>query len=128
MPPPLPDHDQRLKVLLKEFFEQFFLCFFPAWAARFDFGELTWLDKEMFLAPPQGEKRQLDLVARLRIRPGAPPPRAGRTDLLALVHVEVESRESVQVFRPRMFEYYVQLRRESRLPVLPIGLFLRVGL
>jgi hypothetical protein len=115
-------------VLLKEFFEQFFLCFFPAWAARFDFGELTWLDKEMFLAPPQGEKRQLDLVARLRIRPGAPPPRAGRTDLLALVHVEVESRESVQVFRPRMFEYYVQLRRETQLPVLPVGLFLRVGL
>ena len=25
-----PDHDQRLKVLLKEFFGQFFLCFFPA--------------------------------------------------------------------------------------------------
>jgi hypothetical protein len=25
-----PDHDQRLKVLLKEFFEAFFLCFFPA--------------------------------------------------------------------------------------------------
>jgi hypothetical protein len=23
------DHDQRLKVLLKEFFEAFFLCFFP---------------------------------------------------------------------------------------------------
>jgi hypothetical protein len=27
-----------------------------------------------------------------------------------------------------MFEYYVQLRRDSGLPVLPIGLFLRVGL
>jgi hypothetical protein len=26
-----PDHDQRLKVLLKEFFEQFLRCFFPAW-------------------------------------------------------------------------------------------------
>jgi hypothetical protein len=25
-----PDHDQRLKVLFKEFFEAFFLCFFPA--------------------------------------------------------------------------------------------------
>ena len=78
-----PDHDQRLKVLLKEFFEQFFLCFFPAWAARFDFGDLTWLDKEVFLAPPQGEKRQLDLVARLRIRswciaaPGWPRRAAG---------------------------------------------------
>jgi hypothetical protein len=120
------DHDQRLKVLLKEFFEQFFHCFFPAWAARFDFGDLTWLDKEVFLAPPQGEKRQLDLVARLRLRPDAPPP--GLTDLVVLVHVEVESRESVQAFRPRMFEYYVQLRRDSQLPVLPIGLFLRVGL
>src|SRR6266446_3166811 len=98
MPPPVtPDHDQRLKVLLKEFFEQFFLCFFPDWAARFDFGELTWLDKEVFLAP-------------LRIRPEAPPPQPGLADLLALVHVEVESRESVQPLRPRMFEYYVQLR------------------
>ena len=89
---------------------------------------MTWLDKEVFLAPPQGEKRQLDLVARLR-RPGVPPP-AGEPQRiwLALVHIEVESRESVQPLRPRMFEYYVQLRRDSQLPVLPIGLFLRVGL
>lgn len=90
--------------------------------------DLTWLDKEVFLSPPQGEKRQLDLVARLRIRPEAPPPQAGLAELLALVHVEVESRESVQPLRPRMFAYYVQLRRDSQLPVLPIGLFLRVGL
>src|SRR5436305_1620196 len=98
-----PDHDQRLKVLLKEFFGQFFLCFFPVWAERFDFTELTWLDKEIFLAPPQGEKRLLDLVVRLRIRPGMPPPRKGSSDLLALVHIEVESRESAQAVRPRMF-------------------------
>ena len=123
-----PDHDQRLKVLLKEFFELFFLCFFPAWAARFEFTGIDWLDKELFLAPPQGEKRQLDLVARLRLRPGAPPPRAGVADLVALIHIEVESRASTLPFRPRMFEYYVQLRRDTDLPVLPIGLFLRVGL
>jgi hypothetical protein len=129
MPQPAgPDHDQRLKVLLKEFFEAFFLCFFPAWAARFEFLEIDWLDKELFLAPPQGEKRQLDLVARLRLRPGAPPPRAGVADLVALVHVELESRASTLVFRPRMFEYYIQLRRDTGLPVLPIALFLRVGL
>ena len=47
------DHDQRLKVLLKGFFEQFFLCFFPVWASRFDFSVVSWLDKEIFLAPPQ---------------------------------------------------------------------------
>jgi hypothetical protein len=126
--PAAPDHDQRLKVLLKEFFEAFFLCFFPAWAARFEFSALDWLDKELFLAPPHGEKRQLDLVARLGLRPGGPPPRAGATDLVALVHVELESRASAIALRPRMFEYYVQLRRDTGLPVLPIGLFLRVGL
>ncbi len=47
-----PDHDQRLKVLLKEFFEAFFLCFFPTWAARFVFTEVDWLDKELFTALP----------------------------------------------------------------------------
>jgi hypothetical protein len=122
------DHDQRLKVLLKEFFEAFVQCFFPDWATRFEFTSIDWLDKELFLAPPQGEKRQLDLVARLRLGPDAPPPRAGASDLVALVHVEVESRASAVAFRPRMFEYYVQLRRDTGLPVLPIGLFLRVGL
>jgi hypothetical protein len=43
--PTTADQDQRLKALLREFFEQFFLCLFPAWAARLDFGDLTWLDK-----------------------------------------------------------------------------------
>jgi hypothetical protein len=126
--PAQPDHDQRLKGLLKQFFEQFFLCFFPLWATRFDFSSLTWVDTEVFLAPPQGEKRRLDLVARLALRPGAPPPYPGASELLALVHVEVESRESAQAVRPRMFEYYVQLCRDHQLPVLPIVLFLRVGL
>jgi len=122
------DHDQRLKVLLKEFFDQFFLCFFPVWAARFDFAVFDWMDKEVFLAPPQGSKRQLDLVAKLRLRPDAPPPYAGADELVALVHIEVEGRASAVAFRPRMFEYYVQLRRDTKLPVLPIGLFLRLGL
>jgi hypothetical protein len=66
-------------------------------------------------------------VAKLRLKPGAPPPRTGVTDLVALVHVEVESRESMVVFRPRMFDYYVQLRRDTGLPVFPIAVFLRVG-
>jgi hypothetical protein len=123
-----PDHDQRLKVLLKEFFRQFFDCFFPTWAQRFDFEQIDWLDKEVFLAPPQGEKRELDLVARLHLLPDAPPVRQGEKDLVALVHLELEARDSSLVLRPRMFDYYVQLRRDLGLPVLPIGVFLRVGL
>ena len=42
------DHDQRLKVLLKEFFEAFFICFFPAWAARFEFLAIDWLERFTF--------------------------------------------------------------------------------
>ncbi|MHB1562136.1 MAG: hypothetical protein ACYC61_32210 [Isosphaeraceae bacterium] len=63
---PDQDHDQRLKVLLKEFFEAFFRCFFADMADWFEFGEVEWLDKEVFTAPPQGERRVLDLIARLR--------------------------------------------------------------
>ena len=44
-----PDHDQRLKVLLKEFFEAFFLCFFPAWAARFEYSGPQKVDHSGYL-------------------------------------------------------------------------------
>ena len=40
----------------------------------------------------------------------------------------IESPDSVGTIRPRMFEAYGQLRRLHKLPVLPIGVFLRVGL
>ena len=55
-------------------------------------------------------------------RPGMPDA------TIALLHVEIESGETVAPFRPRMHGYYEHLRFEYRLPVLPIGLFLRVGL
>ena len=50
------------------------------------------------------------------------------TELVALVHVEIESRDSAAALRPRMFEYFTQLERDTGLPVLPVGLLLRVGL
>ena len=42
------DHDQRFKSLLKAFFAEFFQVFFPAWAERFDFSRLEWLEQEIF--------------------------------------------------------------------------------
>jgi hypothetical protein len=43
MPPTVnPDHDERLEVLLGEFFEAFFRRFFPAWADRFEFADTRW--------------------------------------------------------------------------------------
>jgi hypothetical protein len=118
----MAEHDQRFKVLLKEFFAEFLLLFFPQWAARFDLDHIEWLDKELFTDPPQGESLVVDLVAKLRLRAGE----AG--EVLALIHVEIESRDSVEALRRRMFEYYQPLRKEHNCPVLPIAVYLRVGL
>lgn len=125
----MADHDQRFKVLLREFFAEFFHLFFPDWAARFDFTGLTWLDKEVFTDPPQGERRYVDLLARLPTRQAIPTPRGATAESwIALVHIEIEADDTVAPLRPRMFAYYAQLRRDYNLPVLPIGLYLRVGL
>jgi hypothetical protein len=128
----MADHDQRFKSLLKTFFAEFFQAFFPAWAGRFDFSGVDWLEQEVFTDPPRGERRSLDLVARLPLRPGVPPPAAIPAEpadrCLTLIHVEIESQDTVAPLRPRMFSYYEQLRRRHGLPVLPIALYLRVGL
>jgi Domain of unknown function (DUF4351) len=126
------DHDQRFKVLLKAFFAEFFQTFFPAWADRFDFSRVDWLEQEVFTDPPRGERRSLDLVARVALRPGVPPPAPGLAEpvdcWLTLIHIEIESPDTVAPLRPRMLSFYEYLRRQHGLPVFPIALYLRVGL
>jgi hypothetical protein len=123
------DHDQRFKTLIQVFFQEFLLLFFEAWAARLDAAGVEWLDKEVFPEPPEGPRRVLDLVGKLPTKEPAPGQRPGESDQwLALVHIEIESPDKATPLRPRMFDAYVQLRRDHRLPVLPIGLYLRVGL
>jgi len=53
---------------------------------------------------------------------------AGPEEWLSLIHVEIESSDSVEPLRRRMHRYYTHLRDEHELPVLPIALYLRVGL
>jgi hypothetical protein len=123
------DHDQRFKVLLQEFFADFVSLFFPQFVDRFDFSHVTWLDKEVFADPPSGARGVVDLVAQVATRQPIAPQRLGESEsAIALVHVEVEQADTVEPFRSRMYEYYEQLRRRHRKPVLPIALYLRVGL
>lgn len=122
-------HDQRFKRLLQEFFGEFFSLFFPEWAARFDFAGLEWHDKELISDVHEGESRYVDILAKLPTREPVPAPDGRSTESwLALVHVEVEAADSVAPLRRRMFHYYEPLRHRHDLPVLPIGLYLRVGL
>lgn len=122
-------HDPRFKKLLQEFFAEFFWLFFPTWAARFDFESAEWLDKEILSDSLEGESRYVDVVAKLATLEPVPGP-DGRSaeSWLALVHVEIEAADKVAPLRQRMFRYYEPLRRRHGLPVLPIGLYLRVGL
>jgi hypothetical protein len=77
----------------------------------------------------KGERRYLDLVARLPVRVPLPRPGAISTaSWIALVHVEIEATDTVAPLRRRMFEDYEYLRHQYGLPVLTIGLYLRVGL
>jgi hypothetical protein len=123
------DHDQRFKTLIREFFEDFLLLFFRPWAERLDSTAVEWLDKEVFPDPPEGARHFLDLVAKLPTRQAVPVQRPGEPEQwLALVHIEIESPDKVTPLRPRMFRSYVELRARHGLPVLPIGLYLRVGL
>ena len=125
----MADHDQRFKSLLREFFAEFFVLFFPQWAERLDSATIEWLDKEVFTDPPEGQRRFLDLVLKLKTRQPIPGQRPGEPEgTIALIHVEIEREDSVQPLRARMYEYYEMLRRQYRLPVLPLALYLQVGL
>jgi hypothetical protein len=125
----MTDHDQRFKLLLKEFPAEFFGLFFPEWAERFDFDRIEWLDQEVFPDPPEGRRRSLDLVAKLPTR----EPVGDQTDKppsawISLIHVEVGSADSATAQREYMFRSYTNLRDRHGLPVLPVALYLRVGL
>jgi hypothetical protein len=122
-------HDPRFKKLLQEFFAEFFWLFFPTWAARLDFGRIEWLDKEIVSDALQGESRFVDIVAKVATLAPVPGPDGRSADSwLAMIHVEIEAADTVAPLRRRMFHYYEPLRRRHDLPVLPIGVYLRVGL
>ncbi len=122
-------HDQRFKSLIQEFFADFLQLFFAPWAARFDLTNVEWLDKEVLPDPPEGTRHFLDLVAKIRTRESItsdPPVSSDRW--LALIHIEIESSDRTTSIKTRLPRYYVHLRDRFQLPVLPIVIYLKVGL
>jgi hypothetical protein len=125
----VPDHDQRFKNLLHEFFESFVRLVVPDWADRFDYGSVEWLEQELFTDPPQGKKGEVDLVARVRLRqPATSEQEEEPTPWLCLLHVEIEARDRVQTLRQRVYDYWRTLHMRHGLPVLSLALYLKVGL
>lgn len=86
------NHDQRFKVLIREFFADFMRLFFAAWACRFDFSEIDWLDQELLPTPPDGVRLVADLVARLGVLEPVTMADGRQADAwLAIVHIEIEA-------------------------------------
>ena len=126
---PNSDHDQRLKILLKEFLSDFFHLFFPDWAEVLDFRKVTWLEQEVFPDPPDGRRRAADLVAQVQTKvPFRTSGSAPSRHFVTLIHIELEANKSVVAMRQRMHDYYDGLRKKHRQPVLPIAVFVNVGL
>jgi len=114
------DHDQRFKTLLSEFLGEFFEEFFPQWYPYFDFTAVEFLTTETYIDLIQGEKIIMDLVAKL-------PLLDGSGSEIAIIHIEIESVDTMVPIQSRMPQFYEALRGRYGLPVLPVVLFLQVG-
>jgi hypothetical protein len=68
-------------------------------------------------------------VARLRAKePVAGPHSEDSKIWLTLIHIEIESPDRTVQLKPRLPRYYIHLREQYGLPVLPIVIYLKVGL
>jgi hypothetical protein len=113
----LTSHDQLSKSLIQIFFPDFLRLLAPELASRLDPGEATFLDKEVFTDWPASGRREMDLLAKVRM---------DREELPLLIHVEIET-EFRSGMDHRLWQYYMQLRLRHGLLVLPILVNLRGG-
>jgi len=124
----MAEHDQRFKVLLQEFLREFLLLFFPDLPEQLDLDKVEWLQQELYPDPPHGSLLTIDLIARLPFRPGAPDAPAANAVQTLLLHLEIESDDTVGRFRERFYGYFHFLTQKYGPMVLPIAVYLRVGL
>ncbi len=123
------EHDQRFKVLLREFLAEFLALFFPELFPHLDLSRVEWLHQEIYPWVREGETMTIDLLVRVPLLASAVSlgPDCPALDAI-LFHVEIESADTVVPFRKRMYRYFNFLTEEHGLNVLPIGVYLRVGL
>ena len=110
-------HDRLFKNLFRTFFRDLLALADGELAAGLPSGEIAFLEKELSLDLPAGERREVDLLAAI---PGA----AGITQLL--VHLEIERRFRSRIGR-RLWRYWLLLHLRHPEPLVSCVIFLRGG-
>jgi Domain of unknown function (DUF4351)/Putative transposase, YhgA-like len=110
-------HDKIFKQLLRTFFADFLRLVVPQALERLDLSSPELLDKELFAGGPQGRRRELDLLVRVRNPEGRP----------LLIHVEIEARAS-RGMKERLWSYCNQIQARYDTPALTIEVCLKRGL
>ena len=115
--PTITDHDQLIKTLLKTFFREYLELFLPDLAAQLLLDDpdhpVMFLDKELFTDFPTGDRRHLDVFARVWTRQG--------TAEHILIHNETQETndalQDVSPYDPRALQWLLDDKKP-----LPLGL------
>jgi hypothetical protein len=114
----LTSHDQLAKDLFQTFFTGFLRLAAPEAAARLRLDETVFLDKQAFTDWPQGDRREMDLLAEV--------PTNEEPSSRVLIHVEIEAQARADM-AARFWRYHMQIRLRHGLQVVPILVNLKGG-
>jgi hypothetical protein len=117
------DHDQRGKNLIKEMPSECVELLANDWHKLFNFDSIDWKQQEIFVDPPTGERKSVDLIAAIQ--------RVGEEQSIreVMLHFELESGDSLTSLRARMPGYRFLLKRtHGSKPLLSFAIYLGVGL
>lgn len=114
----MTSHDQLFKDLFRCFWADLWRLCDPAAASRLDLAKIRFLDKETFTDWPEGERREMDLLAE------APGLEEGEDAVLLHVEIEAVARHSMG---RRVWRYFHLLQARDDRPVLSIVTFLKGG-
>jgi hypothetical protein len=113
----LTSHDQLAKELFQTFFTDLIRLAAPEAAEKLRLAEASFRDKQAFTDWPEGDRREMDLLAEVPAVEAGPP---------ALIHIEIEAVARAGMGE-RFWLYYMQLRLRYGLLVIPVLINLKGG-
>lgn len=123
-------HDQLFKQLFEVFFGDLMQLLLPQICDRLDVEGAEFLRGEHFTDVPDGDRREVDLLAKVPARSdpehGSSKPNSEASPELILVHLEVEAQARPGMDR-RLRRYVQQIQLRHDLPVIPCVVYLRGG-